>query len=658
MKFQRALIRGFLGARDIDIAFGAPIVVVCGENESGKSSTHEAINLAATGEMARVKLKNEYHEVVSDGAGSGHILLETSEGAASFEVPTGKWGEHKALNTAAMRYCLNAHRFASLDETERRRFLFGLTGTKLSRDEIARRLGLRGIAEAIIPEAVALAERGLDVATKECAKAATERKGSWREVTSETWGASKGGAWRATVPDFDEDAYQTLVASVTSQRATLDAKRTELGRIQNRVESVQRDSRRLAELRAKIANRGALETERSRVEDERDFVTADLDKATAELNEIAAQYLAAEQQRARPARRRDAVATTDAPPDLLLDAVTPLRGLVAAMSQYPGGIAYRENGGPLEAYGWETFDFADQASEALRRFEAAYPDYAPGAELPIDIADEEPEVRVESPSRRDVLSAKVQQLDAQKKVLEKRLREIATELGSLDAYQAQITELEIRESGAEVGEGLDAAQREVEALAEALEDAEEELARRKALRGAVETAKQKTRRAAELHAAVLAWDACAKALAPDGIPAEIVAESLGPVNEGLAVVSQQSGWPPVTIDAAMTIRYGGRRYELLAESGKWRADACIAEVIAVISGTRFIMLDRIDVNSIPNRQKLLRWLGTSVRSGRLEGACLLGTLKQPPTGLPETLYSTAWLEQGRSVPVATAPTTH
>lgn len=664
MKLNHIQARGFIGARDIDILAEAPILVVGGDNESGKSSIYEAITLAATGEMARVKLKNEYHEIVSDGAKSGQVLIEFSDGTASFEVPTGKWGEAKALMAPAMRYCLNAHRFAALDDTERRRFLFGLTNTRISKEEISRRLQQRGIADAVIAQAVPMTERGLDAAAKDCAKAATERKGQWREVTAETWGASKGGTWRAELPDFDEDGYQSALADLNSLRAKLDDARTEHGRCQVIAEAARRDQQRKVELRSKIAKKSDLEAEKTKHEDELSFTHADLEKAKADLNELVAQITVEEQQRiARYEPRQTAAGGASAPSEELLSAITPLRGLVETMADYPDGIAYRPKGGPLESYAWDNFPFADQAAEIVRQFDAQHPEYAPGGaheEPPPDLIDEPPSQEIvaeELLTKRRAAAAEVQKLDSRARDLDTKLRTVAADLGAMEAYQAQLTELELREPDGGSDAALESARAAVDAYAGKVSAAESEVGNLRHVRDSVGRAKAKTSRASGLHSEILNWDACAKALAPDGIPAEIVAEALTPLNTELANIAQQSGWPPVTIDAAMTIRYGGRRYELLAESGKWRADACIAAMIAAVSGTRFIMLDRIDVNSIPNRQKLLRWVGTAVRSGRLDGACLLGTLKAPPTGLPPQLFTTAWLENGKTVAPATA-TTH
>ena len=69
----------------------------------------------------------------------------------------------------------------------------------------------------------------------------------------------------------------------------------------------------------------------------------------------------------------------------------------------------------------------------------------------------------------------------------------------------------------------------------------------------------------------------ADALSPDGIPAELLAEALGPINDRLHSNDGLAEWEPVVIHSDMRITYGLRDYALISESEKWRADAMIAE---------------------------------------------------------------------------------
>jgi len=163
----------------------------------------------------------------------------------------------------------------------------------------------------------------------------------------------------------------------------------------------------------------------------------------------------------------------------------------------------------------------------------------------------------------------------------------------------------------------------------------------------LQAAVAKTRQAAEHHADVLAWLLIADAFAPDGIPAELLAEALSPINDNLAHAAGESEWARVEITADMEIRQAlhERPYALLSESEKWRADAMIAAAIAEISGLRILMLDRFDVLDGKGREDAIYWLDGLAQDGAIDTALIFGTLKALPAGLPESIGA-AWIEGG------------
>jgi len=159
-----------------------------------------------------------------------------------------------------------------------------------------------------------------------------------------------------------------------------------------------------------------------------------------------------------------------------------------------------------------------------------------------------------------------------------------------------------------------------------------------------------TRKAAAHHADVLAWLAIADALAPDGIPADLLGAALKPINDRLAYHSGLSYWPRVRIGADMGIDQlyadgadAWRPYPLLSESEKWRADAMIAAAIAELSGVRLLMLDRFDVLDTKSREDFIYWLDGLVSEGVIDSAIVAGTMKTLPAGLPETIQP-LWID--------------
>lgn len=190
--------------------------------------------------------------------------------------------------------------------------------------------------------------------------------------------------------------------------------------------------------------------------------------------------------------------------------------------------------------------------------------------------------------------------------------------------------------------------------------------KRKELSESVQSAKQALDAAQEAHALILrqiefnehsdkvkerangfaysvsSWSACAEALAPDGIPGEIVADRLKPLNDRLRQTSIATGWPQTVVTPTMDILVENRTFGLQSESSQWRAQAAIAEAISHISGVGLLILDRMDVLDLSNRSKLIKWLMDVAKDHN--NIILLGTLKEAPK-LPESV-AVHWLVDG------------
>ncbi|MGV6394544.1 AAA family ATPase [Pseudomonas caspiana] len=161
----------------------------------------------------------------------------------------------------------------------------------------------------------------------------------------------------------------------------------------------------------------------------------------------------------------------------------------------------------------------------------------------------------------------------------------------------------------------------------------------------IANAGKKTQEAMQHHQDVKDWILIEKALAPDGIPGEILAGALKPFNAALARVSALAGWTKVQIDGAMNITAADRLYALLSESEKWRVETLLAIVIALQSGLRMVVLDRFDVLDMPSRTQCIGMLLTLAKSGEIESAVVCGTLKEKPAKLPPEIQA-IWIANG------------
>lgn len=155
----------------------------------------------------------------------------------------------------------------------------------------------------------------------------------------------------------------------------------------------------------------------------------------------------------------------------------------------------------------------------------------------------------------------------------------------------------------------------------------------------------------EMHNHVLGWMKAADELAPDGIPGQIIADKLKPMNNRLRNTSLATGWDQVTITPVMEIMIGTLPYSLCSESSQWRAQAAIAEAISYISEIGIVSLDRIDILDLANRSRLLRWIHNVATDHKT--ILLFGTLKEAPTRLPNTI-GLHWLEAGRDTSASKA----
>lgn len=145
--------------------------------------------------------------------------------------------------------------------------------------------------------------------------------------------------------------------------------------------------------------------------------------------------------------------------------------------------------------------------------------------------------------------------------------------------------------------------------------------------GALREADQTTAKAYEHHKQVEAWEKVAAALAPDGIPGELLQDALKPFNDRVKNTAGLAGCKIPEIDGEMNITVAGLPYALMSESAKWRADCLLAEAISHISGLRLLVIDRMDVLDGKSRGVFFNWLDELALANAFDTALVMGTLK-------------------------------
>ncbi|WP_454737619.1 AAA family ATPase [Cupriavidus necator] len=159
-------------------------------------------------------------------------------------------------------------------------------------------------------------------------------------------------------------------------------------------------------------------------------------------------------------------------------------------------------------------------------------------------------------------------------------------------------------------------------------------------------AKKATEEAAAAHDEIIDWTEIAKHLAPDGLPAELLATAIRPFNRLLIDYAQLADWPRVQLNDDMAIEAEGLPYALLSESEQWRCDAVLTLAVAHFSGARFALFDRFDVLDIEGRAQLFNWLSLLANERIFDSVLVFGTLKAKPQDEPGFLRA-YWVEAGQ-----------
>ncbi len=589
MKIDHLFVQSFLGVVSVDVDTRQPVQLFCGPNGAGKSSLRDGIALALTADLGRVSLKKDAGQLVRTGDSQAICEVRDADGEAWTVTinAAGKIADSmKGRQTdPALPYVLDAQRFAQLEATERRAFLFGLMGVKLDGAAVAAKLTARGCDAAKSARIAPMLRAGFPAAAEDAKSQATAAKGAWRAITGETYGAVKAASWKAPAVEFSPQAMEAAQRSLAAVDASIAQAQGNLGALESIGKTV-------ADARAKV---GAL-------------------KETAALlvrRQVKLQHDEKALKEAQDALDSAAAKAGSAP---RVGLVHDLARSVDALMQL-GGVD-RDSVVGMDAL------------QALDDYETQH------GSLNAAVGDSTAQERLPALTQaRDLLASAVRNSMRDVKASEEA------------ASHVQLLEQQIAAAGQADTAAIEVARKQLATAQAERKACTEAIDKLRTAKAAAEGAAQKTAQAAKHHADVEGWDAIAQALAQDGIPAELLAAALGPINARLAQSAADAQWPEVLIGADMAITYGGRQYSLISESEQWRADAMVAEAIASQSNWRLLLLDRFDVLDLQGRSDLIAWMDVLADAGEVDSVFLFGTLKAEPTGLPASI-GTHWIDSG------------
>lgn len=597
MHIRRITIENFQGVRAVDLDLRTPVALIAGANGAGKSSTAEAVRLAMLAKPERVGLKKEFGALVTDGAKVGAITLELDEGAVGISLPKGThFGEPLIPKSPALPYVLAPDRFAASEPDERRTLLFGMTGTKVKPDDIERRLLERGCNAALVTQIKPILRSGFAAGADHAKQEATQAKGSWKTTTGEQWGSQKAETWSAEIPPFDQTALAGERTALAGVDAKLEQNTKALGALEQKAAAYAAARDQVAARQAKAAQLPALRKK--------------LEFDQGEHTKLA-ESVAALQAKAGTGPRQGVVHNL----------AVSLSALMDIRNDSEGVAGYHRNG---EIADWAEFDDELNAAQgSLTAYENQYGkldaagDAGASAALPKEIESRDLMARSVENDRRDIAAAEAVAAQLQDEAAPEEIQP-----ADVEAARAKVTALR--------------------AERKAIDDRVQTLMNAKQT---ATSATERTANATRYHTEITDWLAIGDALSPDGIPGEILAEALQPVNDKLAGLAELANWRAPAIDADMGITWGGRAYRLLSESERWRVDALIGAALAEISRLRLLVLDRFDCLDMAGRADALGLVDALAADGHMDTILVLGTLKAAPAA-PSDAFTTFWIENG------------
>jgi len=211
MKINSIRIKNFLRIRSFQTDLDLPITIVCGDNESGKTSIQDAVKLALLGETPRIHRKTDYGQYVIDNEREAMIALAGDFGERIISIlSSGRDTKGvPSVNTASLveRAVLDMDYLLGLTPDELRSCLFNVIGVDFTPSHIAGLLAEEGFNKTLVARIEPFLQSGFETACNEVRDMQKEQRGVWKGITKETYGVNKAQRWQAKeveLPDASE----------------------------------------------------------------------------------------------------------------------------------------------------------------------------------------------------------------------------------------------------------------------------------------------------------------------------------------------------------------------------------------------------------------------------------------------------------------------
>lgn len=291
MHLQKIEVSNVLGLARADIAIGGGVLLVAGDNGSGKTSLRDAISMALTGEPCRVSKKKDLDQLLHNGAKKGRATVYSAgEILGEIKLPKGEFAGPDFAGAEYLPLVLSPSKFAAMTNDERRSMLFKVTGCRVSMKTIEPLLIKRSIDMALFAEVQAMLRSGFPAAAKYAQEQARDAKADWKAITGEQWGGEKAESWEVELPTAaapTDEQIKAADAAVEKVMQDIANGQTFLGQLQEQKRTAAAEAQRIESLREQAGN---LERAKAKL----DSTETDLAVWVAKAADLAAQLAAAE----------------------------------------------------------------------------------------------------------------------------------------------------------------------------------------------------------------------------------------------------------------------------------------------------------------------------------------------------------------------------
>jgi hypothetical protein len=290
MHLQKIEVSNVLGLARADIAIGGGVLLVAGDNGSGKTSLRDAISMALTGEPCRVSKKKDLDKLLHNGAKKGRATVYSAgEILGEIKLPKGEFAGPDFAGAEYLPLVLSPSKFAAMTNDERRAMLFKVTGCKIGKS-IEPLLIKRGIDMALFAEVQAMLRSGFPAAAKYAQEQARDAKADWKAITGEQWGSEKAESWEVELPTAaapTDEQIKAADAAVEKVMQDIANGQAFLGQLQEQKRTAAAEAQRIEVLREQAGN---LERAKAKLAS----TETDLAVWVAKAADLAAQLAAAE----------------------------------------------------------------------------------------------------------------------------------------------------------------------------------------------------------------------------------------------------------------------------------------------------------------------------------------------------------------------------